>query len=558
MPSGKPGSATVIINDFSGGLNTLVAPNRLPVNVSPSTTNWWNDDGALSKRPGQLQTSLTSSVYGVSWFGIALHTSVFSGVQELMIGAQAGKGRNFVLNTTDTITLGQLNTGDTGNADTTVGGAGVTGHSTSWLTTAAAGSIFSIGTTTGIISTVNSDTSLTLTAPFGVLNNGASFVITPSWVSTERISFADQNQKVWICGRGNSAVSWDGGTVLYVPAFPQCSYNLTANNYMFAARTTANPSRVFWSALTDPTTWPAANFVDVNPNDGFPITGLFYDGQSICILKYNTMWKLTGQVFDPSNPTYSLTQVYTPNDFSCNSPRSVQLITTPNFEGFIIYGLKGLYLYNGAGAVQKLTQYDALRSEWTAIGGTNFEIIADPSVECSSSLVDGSYWLAVGGSNVSYVIDPSGAPWKWSYANNGIVTDMAYLNSVLYGVNQNNAGTPGLIQLDTGSSDAQVTAISATYQTRLYEFTNQQRFGFAYLKYKKQSAGTVTFGYSIDGGAYVTTSVDMTAGAGGISRTEPILMGNIGYTVQFEVVHNVAAQPVEIYEISFDHQELRN
>jgi hypothetical protein len=266
------------------------------------------------------------------------------------------------------------------------------------------------------------------------------------------------------------------------------------------------------------------------------------------------MWKLTGSAFDPANPTYTLTQVYTPSDFYCNSPRSVQLFG----NGFIIYGLKGLYVYNGAGAVSKIPQYDGIRSEWAALPvAGNFQITPDPSVECSSILVDGSYWLMFTQNKLGYVIDKTGAIWKWSYANNGNVTDMAYLNGTLYGVNQSNTGTPGLIQLNTGNSDAQVTAISATHQTKVFQFENQQRFGLAYVTYKKQSAGNLSFGYSINGASFTTVSLDMTTGNGNVQQSAPILIGQVGYTIQFQFSNTTAAQTFEIYELEIEHEELR-
>lgn len=550
----KTGTQASHLTDFSGGLDTLSATSVLPDKVSPSTTNCWYDDMALTKRPGQAVTALTSTVYGRSWRGFAMHTSIFSGVKQLIMGVQAGISRNFLLDTSDTITLGQLNTGGTGNADSAVATAIITGHSTNWLTTAAVGSIFSIGSTVGIIQSVDSNTQLTLTGNFGALNAGASYVITPSWPTSSRLSFAEMNSKTWVCGKGTSAISWDGSAVAYVSAFPQAGYSLSMSNYIFAANTTANPSRLSWSALKDPTTWPAANFVDVSPDDGFPIVGLFYDGQSLCILKYNSMWKLTGTTFDPANPTYTLTQVYTPTDFNCNSPRSVQLFGS----GFMIYGLKGLYSYNGAGAVSKILQYDRIRSEWAALPvAGNFQITPDPSVECSSAIVGDSYWLMFNNNSLGYVVDRTGAIWKWSFAANGTVTDMAYLNGTLYGVNQQSAGTAGLIQLNTGNSDAQTTAISATHLTKVFRFTQQQRFGLAYVTYKKQSAGNLTFGYSINGGSFTTTAIDMTTGTGNVQQSAPILIGQIGYTIQFEFINTTAAQTFEVYSVDIDHGELR-
>lgn len=558
-----------VLQDLSGGLNTLIAPNRLDPRFSPSATNCWYDDGAVQKRNGQSKISSVGNgdtLLGRAWFGYSMHVSVFAGSQNALIYGSLGIARNVLLyvpnSGTTTSTL--LNTGGTGTASTAVATAIVTGSGTNWLTTAAVGAMFSIANTIKQIQSVDSDTQLTLTGNFGVLNSGATYNITNSWAASNRVSFADMNSKTWICGPGSTSVSWDGTTETFITAFPQANYSLAANNYIFAANTAANPSRVSWSALKDPTTWPASNFVDVNPNDGYPIVGMFYDGQSIVILKTNTAWKLTGQTFDPANPTYTLTQIYTPSDFVINSPKSVQLFDQA--QGFIMLGKQGLYSYNGAGAITKLLQYDIVRSEFSNIAAFNWGNVPAVTAEPASAIVDGSYWLQVPYSlstissadkELTYVIDKTGAIWKWQALANGIISDFGYMGGTLYGVNSWSGGTSGFIQLNTGSSDAQTTAISATYTTKLIQFKNQHRFGLAYVYYKKQSAGNLTFGYSIDEGSYTTVSVDMTAGTATRTKSAPILIGQVGYSIQFQCTNNTAAQTFEIYSIEFDHAELR-
>lgn len=60
------------------------------------------------------------------------------------------------------------------------------------------------------------------------------------------------------------------------------------NNYLFMGNDVANPSRVWWSAIQDPNTWPGANFVDVRPEDSSnPITALFPFGEDLLIFKSN-------------------------------------------------------------------------------------------------------------------------------------------------------------------------------------------------------------------------------------------------------------------------------
>jgi hypothetical protein len=572
-----PSEQTKLLQDFSGGLNTLTAPDRLLPNMLPTMSNVWYDDGALQKKPGQLKTSTSGggdTIWGRAWNGYTLHTSVFSSSQSLLIYGSNGVSKNFVFHVdASSPTLSTImDTGGTGTATTAVASPNVSGAGTNWLTTAKPGALFIIGNTVGVIQTVTNDTALVLTGNFGALNTNVSYNITNGWPSANRVSFVDMNSKAWICGQGATSVSWDGSTQTFVPAFPSAAYSVSYSNYIFAANTSANPSRVFWSSVLDPTTWPAANFVDVSPNDGFPIVGMFLDGQSIVILKTNSAWKLTGQTFDPTNPTYTLTQIYAPPDFIINSPKSVQLLGNQSTGyGFIMLGQKGLYSYNGAGSIAKLFNFDIIRSEFATISAFNWGVIPTVTAEPSSIIVDGNYWLQVPYSlssvsasdkELTYIIDKTGAVWRWQSTANGMISDFAYLAGTLYGVNSYSGGTTGLIQLNTGSSDAQTTAINGTMTTKVMEFQNQQRFGRCNIYFKKQSAGNLSFGYQIDEGGYTTTTIDMTsspAGEGGTrTKSVDVVIGQVGRTIQFQISNNVAAQTFEIYGIQFDHRDMEN
>lgn len=629
-----------VLQDFGLGLNTLAAPNRLDAKYSPATTNVWVDDGAIAKRPGQLRTSTTNTLFGRSWSGVSLHNSVFSTTENLIIYTAFGVSRNILAYTSNAAAINTMNTGGTGTASTAVASAVVTGLGTNWLTTAAVGALFIIGTTVGQILTVDSDTQLTLTANFGALNSGTTYIITNSWGPSKRVSFIDMNSKVWVCGQGSTTISWNGTTQSFITAFPQAAYSLAYKNYVFAANTAANPSRVAWCSLKDPTTWPSTNFTDVNPDDGFPIVGLVYDGQSIVILKTNSAWKLSGDTFDPASPTYTLTQIYTPSDFVIDSGKSFQL--TPG--GYIMLGRRGFYSYNGAGAISKILELDRIRGEVANISWSGIGLVPSPNTEPSSIMVDGNYWLQVSNSlstisaadkELTYVLDKTGAIWKWTALAGGMISDFAYLNGTLYGVNSWSGGTPGLMKLNTGNSDAYSTtqpstAINGSFTTKVIEFSNSQRFGKAYVYFKKQTAiapagtattttgsatvtgssdanflscmvagslftcngvtktvlavasntsmtltaafganntstaytvsgGTnLTFEYSIDEGSFSSNTIDMTSGTGTRIKSDPIMIGQAGRSIQFRVSNNVVAQTFELYAIEFERQELRS
>lgn len=551
------------LQDFSLGLNTLVAPNRLDPRYTALHTNMWNDDGAMAKRLGQNRTSTTNTILSRSWFGYSMYNAVFSGTENLIIYAAAGITNNFLMYTSDSINVNGMYVSTAGTVTTAVASAAVVGVGTAFLTTARAGALFSVGSTVGIVLSVTNDTNLTLTGNFGALNAGSSYNILPGWAATKRVSYTSQNSKVWICGNGNASVYFDGSNAVYVDAFPQAAYSIVYKNYTFTANTVANPSRVAWSALKDPTTWPASNFVDVNPDDGFPIVGMVFDGQSIVIFKTNSAYKLTGDVFDPANPTYTLTKIFTPNDFNINSPKSFQLYGP---TGYIMLGLKGFYSYDGGGAISKILDYDRVRAQFAAVGSFAWGNVPTVTAEPSAIIVDGNYWLQVANilSSISasdkeftYVLDKSGAFWKWTQLGPAMISDFAYRVGVLYGVNSYSGGTPGLLQLNTGSTDGLTSAINGSFTTKVVEFPNQHRFGVAYVYFKKQAAGNLTFEYSIDEGSFTSNTIDMTTGTGTRVKSAPIIIGAAGRSIQFRFSNNTAAQPFEVYAIEFHHQELR-
>lgn len=669
----------------------------------------------------------------------------------MLIYGSLGIGANIFAYSALGTDLNPIVTNNNGLTASCPGNKTVTGVSTKWLTggtygvgTAAPGAFFTSGNNAAVISTVDSDTQLTLTGNFPTTISGSSFQIYPSFPSTHRVGFADMNNNCWITGIGGSPFAFDGSFAQYVnpiangtittsnssttvtgvgtnfttisataitlgyatiatadgstgviksvtndttivltanyattngagaaytlPNFPSAAYLLTMANYVFAgnigAQVTAGatpttviaatPSLVAWSNLIQPQIWPPANNQPVNPNDGFPIVGLFYDGQSNCILKNNSMWKLSGTSFNPSAPTYTLTQVYTPSDFFINSPRSVQLFDQA--QGFIMLGKNGFYSYNGAGAVTKLLQYDNVRGEFSQVASFNFGNVPTVTAEPSSIIVNGSYWLQVpytlsGFSStdkeLTYVIDKNGAFWQWQAQANGVVSDFCYFLGNLYGVNSYSGGMPGIMKLNYtaaatgfGTSDAATVAgtptlassINGTWTSKLIEFKNQQRFGQGYVYYKIQTpitvAGTVTtavasatvtgvstnflsilvagatitvngttgtvltvnsntsltltgnfgalntgvsytvaggyllnYGYSINGGAYINSTIDMTAGVSGdgtTGKSVSVLIGQAGRTIQFQISNNIPGQVFEVYALEFDRMEMRS
>ena len=68
------------------------------------------------------------------------------------------------------------------------------------------------------------------------------------------------------------------------------------NNYMFMAgfpATSNGGTRIYWSSVADPETWPAANFIDFKEGDGDPINALGKIGTTLYIFKGKSIGSLS-------------------------------------------------------------------------------------------------------------------------------------------------------------------------------------------------------------------------------------------------------------------------
>lgn len=583
------------LSDFSGGLSTRDSPNKINSKNSPTTTNVWYDGGSLKKRNGATLDTANASISGKSdfqynFFGSQIKT--FSNVTEngLMCigpirtistsGIVRPVDRNAVIVMQDFSLPGAVKViarrAFSGTVDVVLGSPTITVTDTSIYKV---GDYLNVSNLSGsdsaaqmfLIQSIDSATTMTATTnSIRTLSGAGSNLCTiiPTWTLENRVSISEMNSKVWLSGNGSVSGSFTFNSdfttsiITAVDAFPQAAYTLPHKNYMFAANYGATSSRIAWSSLKDPTTWPASNFIDVNPDDGFPIVGLFFDGQAIVILKTNKAYKLTGDVFDPSNPTYTLTQIYTPSDFLISSARTVQM-----YNGkYIMLGNNGFYAYDGGSKIDDMPKFDIVRNQFQSVQG--FSISSAPAIytEPSSISINGDYWLSVesstfshtaGYKNVIYVLDKNGAFWRWNQNIDAEVSDFSYHLGTVYATNGNISSTSGIQTLNTGSVDTGSIAINATWTSKVFNFKNKQQFLYCYVYYKKQSAGNLTFEYSIDEGAFSSATIDMTAGTGTRVKSSRILLGQFGSSIQFRLSNAVASQTFEVYGIEYVRRDLK-
>ena len=175
-------------------------------------------------------------------------------------------------------------------------------------------------------------------------------------------SSATFNGKTYFCNGGyvynidtglavsNSAFSWTGGTddtVGYTQAFdgtanhfPRARYIATWQERMFAAHIdeTGGSNIIRWSSAGDPTTWAAADYIEVDKGeDGDFITAIIPDGTRLLIFKQNSVYQITGfgsETFQLRNITRTVG-----NRDGCQPTASTMGI-------FFWYGEEGVYVLN--------------------------------------------------------------------------------------------------------------------------------------------------------------------------------------------------------------------
>jgi len=148
----------------------------------------------------------------------------------------------------------------------------------------------------------------------------------------------------------NSAFSWTGGTddtVGYTQAFdgtsshfPMARYISTWQDRMFAAyiNEASGSNRIRWSSAGDPTTWAAADYIDVDTGeDGDFITAIIPDGTRLLIFKQNSVYQITGfgsETFQLRNITRTVG-----NRDGCQPVAATMGV-------FFWYGEEGVYILN--------------------------------------------------------------------------------------------------------------------------------------------------------------------------------------------------------------------
>lgn len=175
--------------------------------------------------------------------------------------------------------------------------------------------------------------------------NGVSWTditgaVSMSPAASTLVSFQSMNNLLIGYDGKNAPWTWDGvaGSISLLAGTPPVgNIGILWQNYWFVAGVGTARARLYFSAVGDPSTWPAINFIDVpSPYDGDPITGLAILYGNLIVFKRNSIYIIQGT--DPTTFVVSKTN----SAVGCVSPYSV--VAVENLVYFV--SDKGLYALN--------------------------------------------------------------------------------------------------------------------------------------------------------------------------------------------------------------------
>jgi hypothetical protein len=154
-----------------------------------------------------------------------------------------------------------------------------------------------------------------------------------------RFGYAEANNKAYFANGTDGLKQWDGTTLTAIAGAPTGTWYLVWHrNRMYAL--TGKNSRLYFSDLGDPTSWPVLNFLDFDVDDGDKLTGMIsIDDGGLVLFKERSRHMLKGS--GPGN----YTSLSIRDDVGCVSHWAIAHVTDMNQVAFL--DRSGVYLTNG-------------------------------------------------------------------------------------------------------------------------------------------------------------------------------------------------------------------
>jgi hypothetical protein len=282
------------------------------------------------------------------------------------------------------------------------------------------------------------------TAFYRIDTGGAVTAITGPTVPTSGIRWAGVQAPaiggqgpVYLMNATNTPQQWTGTGNLAdwtatTGAVPNGQYMVAAGNRIYAAGMTSyagvsDPgSTLAWSDIGNPRSWPAANFVMLDPNDGDQITGIGVFGPVVIIFKRRKTFVLTN-LDTGANRRISA-------ETGCAAHRSIA--ETPNGTYFLTLD-KGVYITNGS-SMQPVS--DIIRP-------TLANVVESQRANAAGAYVNNHYYLAValdgltGHNDTLLDFDVAqNSWWRHSIASQQLVVWRPVANAQLHSLDAASAG----------------------------------------------------------------------------------------------------------------------
>ncbi len=333
--------------------------------------------------------------------------------------------------------------------------------------------------------------------------------------NSEPINFTQASDRLFgFNGQEVVDVASDGTTVTKNRSgVPIGKFAYWFHNYLFVSGVAANPSRLYWSALGDPTSFDSADYVDINANDGDSITGLNILNDELIVFKNFSVWSISGwsgSSFDSTTQAGQNTQM-----------RAVG-IGTPSHRSIVSVG-RDLYYLSFRGNIPHIRSFNQTVFAQTVEAG----ILSDELEGTMSGLnkaqlnrvtgiFDGKYlyWAVPNGAsttnNLILVLNTaksmqtsSGKMESWVLFTGANASQ--FFSSTISGqirIYTLDTAANGNVYLFNDTSDYRDNGTAVTmnilFRDILAHPAKQGKFKYLYMKYQTGSAGTLSINARID------------------------------------------------------------
>ena len=527
------------INDFSGGLNTQDAQNLIKDNESPTHQNVWvYDKGTLTKRQGI--STLASSV-GTLAAGMTTKCYHFtrandsSGVSRLYIQA----------NNTNTDTNSgsfELDTAYATLASTVLNGCGRLFNN------------FLVSTQANLLSGGNATAS-----------------------NLKRWNPTDTNVDVPIAPQTST-----GGLLA-----TQCIFH----DSLFFTGNSGNPSdtaildELHWSDTAKFTTFSKDNKVIIGYGDGMTISRAIPYQDVLIIFKSplksivssstkvstsfqsSRIFKLIGTSTQLQNIGYQVVELPFDRASGCCFGGTVC-----EWQGGLVFLTNtGVYLYDGNTFNLLTEKITNTIKNWYNFTNATPNTFTDSNMKLADGFVyRNNYFLTVAESgstgntaadnktNALFVFRPDGSMWRWNSTLGLASISYDQADAVVASSVGGSAGsnTIALYQLFSTSYVDGTSAIDASYTTKEFDLKAPVFFKNIHVDFRGQKSGILGVEYNVDQHGWVKRTVDMSSGYSDIKRSQRLMVGQSGRTIQFRLSNNQAYVNFEIYEIACEYTPL--